>query len=163
MIEAFTGLPGAGKTYRMTELALREMRKGRKVFANYPLEGAERYRQFSDIFDISNGLVLIDEAGLIAPSSHWQKIPYEYLSQWRQHRKNGLDIWYTAQDLYDVATALRRVTQFCTEVERYGKWVYWRTWNPRNKSRYGWGLTRIRRSVYEKYNTFYEIEKPEFI
>lgn len=163
MIEAFTGLPGAGKTYMMTKRALKEMAKGRTVYANYPLKGAVRYRQFREIFEVENGLVLIDEAGLIAPSAHWQKIPYEYLSKWRQHRKNGLDIWYTAQDLYDVATALRRVTQFVTEAERFGKWIFYRTYNPRTKVKYGWGITRIHPRVYEAYDTYHAIEKPEFL
>lgn len=163
MIEAFTGLPGAGKTYFMTKRALKEMKKGRKVYANYPLEGAIRYRNINEIFDVKNALVLIDEAGLIAPAAFWQRIPYEYLSNWRQHRKSSVDIWYTAQDLFDVATALRRVTQFVTEIERLGKIMFYRTYNPRTKEKYGNGIMFIRKKIYEKYDTYYSVEKPEFL
>jgi zona occludens toxin (predicted ATPase) len=163
MIELFTGLPGQGKTYSMVARALKEMDKGRKVYANFPLEGAERFRYMEDVLDVTNGLVLLDEIGLMAPSHFWSKLPYEYLASWRQHRKNGLDIWSTAQDMGDVATAFRKVIQFQHEVERYGKFIYTRTINPRNKTKFGWTLIRQKQKVFDSYDTNFVVEKPKFL
>jgi hypothetical protein len=147
----------------MTKKALTEIRKGRKVYANYPLKGAERYRHIEEVLDVREGLVLMDEAGLIAPAAFWNKIPYEYLASWRQHRKNGLDIWYTAQDLQDVATPLRRVTQFAHDAQRMYKWIYYRTYNPRSKAKFGWGLSYVSPKVFDHYDTFFEVEKPKYL
>lgn len=101
MIEAFLGLPGAGKTYLMTRMAVKKMKKGHRVYANYPLEGAIPYSQIEELFDIRrepgekrSPVILIDEAGLIAPAGSWKAIPFEVMAHWRQHRHSGVNIWY---------------------------------------------------------------------
>lgn len=156
MIEAFLGLPGQGKTYLMTRLALKKMKKGIPVYANYPLEGAVRFKKVEEVFDVKQAVILLDEAGLVAPSGFWRSIPYEVMAHWRQHRHAKIDLYYTAQDLLDVATPLRRVTQFANEVKKIGPLIIWKTVNPRNKEKYGGGFTIFDMDVAKKYDSYAE-------
>lgn len=154
MIEAFLGLPGQGKTYLMTRLALKQMKKGIPVYANFPLKGAIRYRQIEELFDVKEATILIDEAGLVAPAAFWNKIPFEIMAHWRQHRHKKINVYYTAQDLQDVAVPLRRVTQFANEVTKFGPLIMWKCRNPRTKAKYAGGFTFLDKDVYSAYDSY---------
>lgn len=116
--------------------------RSRKIYANFPLKlpNAVYYSQIEELFDVYNADILLDEAGLIAPAGMWSKIPFEVMQHWREHRHKGVNLWYTAQDLADVAVPLRRVTQFVNEVQRFGPFNYWITYNPKTKVKYGGGI-----------------------
>lgn len=163
MIEAFTGLPGAGKTYNMTKRALKAMKKGRKIYANYKLEGAEYFKELYELQGVKNAIILVDEAGIYLPSQTWRSIPFEFIRQIRQHRHDGLDLWYTAQDMQDVATYLRRITQFQHDYSRVWKLCFCRTTNPRNKQKYGFDISIIDDSVGCKYDTTENIDFAEYM
>lgn len=164
MIEAFTGLPGQGKTYLMTRLALKHMKKGIPVYANYSLKGAIRFSQISEVFDVKEATILLDEAGLVAPAGHWKAIPFEVMAHWRQHRHARINLWYTAQDLRDVAVPLRRVTQFETNVKRLGPLFYWKCFSPTTKDKYGGGFTIIDEAVYKQYDSYGKnIDKQDYL
>lgn len=171
MIEAYVGLPGQGKTYLMSRLATKLMKKGHRVYANYPLKGALRYGQIEELFEIKrlpgekrSPVILIDEAGLVAPAGGWKSIPFDVMAHWRQHRHAGVNIWYTAQDLRDVAVPLRRVTQFVNDVSKFGPIIKWRTYNPTNKAKYGSGFVLFRQEVADQYDTHAEnVEKQSYL
>lgn len=165
MIECWTGLPGMGKTYMMSAMALKRMKKGKRVFSNYNLDGAERFKELSDLQNVSNATILIDEAGIYLPAQAWRNIPFEFIRQIRQHRHDGLDLWYTAQDMNDVATYLRRITQFEHAVTRLWKFYYVRHYNPKNhKDRYGFdfGLFDFD-NIGNSYNTRENIDFGEYL
>ncbi|MNW44043.1 Zonular occludens toxin (Zot) [compost metagenome] len=171
MIEAWIGLPGAGKTYMVTRKATKLIKKGHRVYANYPLKGAIRYTQVSELFEIKrepgekkSPLLIIDEAGLIAPAGGWKAIPFEVMAHWRQHRHAGVNIWYTAQDLRDVAVPLRRVTQLVNAVSKFGPIIKWRTYNPINKGKYGSGFTIFDKSVAQQYDSYADnVERQDYL
>ncbi|MGO0063940.1 zonular occludens toxin domain-containing protein (plasmid) [Brevibacillus fluminis] len=164
MIEAFTGLPGQGKTYLMTRLAMKKMRKGRKVYANYPLKGAERWTQVTELFNVRDAVILIDEAGLVAPAGFWKDIPFEVMAHWRQHRHKGVDLWYTAQSLKDVAVPLRRVTQFENKVQKMGPLIWWKCINPQTSDRFAGGFTIFDQAVADAYDSWADdVEKQVFL
>lgn len=120
----------------------RLMLRNRKIYSNIPirLPNVVLYSQLSELYDVTNADILMDEASLVAPSGMWAKIPFEVLQHWREHRHKGVNMWYTAQELVDVATALRRVTQFVNDIQRLGPFNYWKCFNPRTKAKYGGGL-----------------------
>jgi zona occludens toxin (predicted ATPase) len=163
MIEAFTGLPGQGKTYNMTRRAIKVMAKGRKVYANYQLKGSEYFKELSELVGVKDALILVDEAGIYLPSQAWKSIPFEFIRQLRQHRHDGLDLWYTAQDMQDVATYLRRLTQFQHDFSRIWKVYYGKTTNPRNREKYGFEIGYITPKVYQYYDTTENIEFAEYL
>lgn len=171
MITAFTGLPGHGKTYMMTKMAIKHMKKGGRVFANYPLKGAIRYQQITELFDVRRlpgeklaPLICIDEAGLVAPAGGWKSIPFDVMAHWRQHRHAGVNIVYTAQDLRDVAVPLRRVTQFVRECSKFLWWFSWHEYNPTNKKRYGRGIMMFDPTIGQHYDTHAEdVTKQDYL
>jgi len=163
MIEAFTGLPGQGKTYNMTKKALKVMEKGRKVYANYKVEGAEYFKELYELKDIKNALILVDEAGIYLPAQAWKNIPFEFIRQIRQHRHDGLDLWYTAQDMQDVATYLRRITQFQHDFTKFVNIFTCRTTNPRTRVKYGFDITFLSKDVFTKYDTTENIDFGEYM
>jgi Zonular occludens toxin (Zot) len=163
MIEAFTGLPGQGKTYNMTKRALLEMKKGKKIYANYDLKGATYFKELYELQSVKNAIILVDEAGIYLPAQSWRSIPFEFVRQIRQHRHDGLNLWYTAQDMQDVATYLRRITQFEHEFHRIGKFYYSKTRNPRTKAKYGFDIGFINKKVGNCYDTNQNIEFAEYM
>lgn len=161
MIEGYTGLPGSGKTYLATRMASKKIKKGCRVYANYPLKGAIQYSQIEELFSIHRDpgekyspLILIDEAGLIAPAGSWKAIPFDVMAHWRQHRHAGVNIVWMAQDLRDVAVPLRRVTQLVTNISKFGPIIKWRTYNPTTKGKYGSGFTFFDMSVAKQYDSY---------
>lgn len=163
MIEAFTGLPGNGKTYNMTRKARKQMQKGRVVYANYDLVGAKYFKELSELVDVKNALILIDEAGIYLPAQAWKDIPFEFIRQIRQHRHDGLDLWYTAQDMQDVATYLRRITQFQHDFTKFMNIFTCRTTNPRTRVKYGFDITFLKKEIYELYDTTENIDFGDYM
>lgn len=161
MIEGITGLPGQGKTYLATKWASKKIKKGVRVYANYPLEGSIQYTQIEELFEIKrqkdekhSPLILIDEAGLVAPAGSWKAIPFDVMAHWRQHRHAGVNIMWMAQDLRDVAVPLRRVTQLVTNVSKFGPIIKWRTYNPQTKGKFGSGFTFFDMAVAKQYDSY---------
>lgn len=164
MIEAFIGQPGMGKTYLMTRIALKHMKKGIPIYANYPLEGAIRYNQINELFDIKEATILLDEAGLVAPAGFWQSIPYDVMAHWRQHRHKRINLYYTAQDMLDVAKPLRMVTQFVNEVRKIGPLIRWSCYNPRTKEKFGGGFHIFDHEIAKKYDSYADnVAKQEYL
>jgi hypothetical protein len=127
MIRAYFGLPGAGKTYMMTQHA-QKLCKGRDVYTNYDIlaPGAKNIFKMDNPMDFlgaENGLVLIDEAGLWLPSFIWRSIPTQMIWKIAQTRKFGIDLLYTAQDPARVVKPLREITFESVYVKRFFKFV----------------------------------------
>lgn len=163
MIECYTGLPGAGKTYNMVRYAHKQHLKGRKVYANFQTTFATYFKELYEIYDVRDALILIDEAGIYLPAQAWQKIPFEFMRAIRQHRHNGLDLWYTAQDFLDVSTSLRRVTQFEHVVSRSAKLCFTKTYNPRTKEKYGFDFHILNKNVFNLYDTNFDVGLAEYL
>ncbi len=117
--------------------------------------------------NISN--IFLDEASILFPSLSWKSIPNDVIIALRQHRHAGYNMYYTAQDLDDVASGLRRVTQFATEVNG---------WSLLRFSTYGCYSVRrgkINRKVdmigvscsilinFNSYDTHFNIDTPDYV
>lgn len=163
MIEAFTGLPGAGKTYNMVRKAYIQHKQGKKVYANFSTTFATYFKELSEIYNVKDALILIDEAGIYLPAQAWQKIPFEFMRAIRQHRHNGLDLWYTAQDFLDVSTSLRRITQFQHDFSKTAMICFSKTTNPRTKEKYGFDIHILNKKVFALYDTNFDVELGEYL
>lgn len=109
MIEGYVGKPGAGKTYAMTARALRELKAGHRVFANYHIEGAESFAP-EDLLDLPPGFIVLDEAHLWLSSRSFHKLPHSWLVKLSQTRKSGWHLLWSAQHPSRADKALRDVT-----------------------------------------------------
>lgn len=111
MIEGYIGRPGAGKSYTLTERALREARRGREVFCNYAVEGCW-YFEPDQLMDLPPGLIIIDEAHLWFPARMALRLPPSWLAMLSQTRKNGWDMLWAAQHESRVDRVMRDVTSW---------------------------------------------------
>lgn len=113
MIEGYVGRPGSGKTYTLTERAIQQARRGRQVFANYCIDEPNCW-QFrpSDLLDLPPGVIVIDEAHLWFPARMALKLPPSWLAMLSQTRKNGWDLYWSAQHENRVDRVLRDVSNW---------------------------------------------------
>lgn len=114
MIEVITGLPGFGKTLTATNWAYNKyIRYGKKVYANYPLKGAEYYTDILEVLGkVKNCLIVVDEISIALDALKLYQIPDAVWMELRQHRKDGVNIIGTAQSMQDIAYPVRKLIQF---------------------------------------------------
>lgn len=113
MIEGYIGRPGSGKSYTLTERALREAKRGRQVFCNYGLVADNVWTFTPDqLLDLPPGLIVIDEAHLWFPARMSLKLPPSWLAMLSQTRKNGWDLLWCAQHENRCDRVLRDVSSY---------------------------------------------------
>lgn len=195
MIEAITGQPGAGKTLMMVSKMIKERRN--HEFLNKYLKKNKELIQISnfsinedilpnviylkneDINNLYNWIlekkyfgasIYLDEASILFPSLAWASIPSDVVLALRQHRHAGYNLYFTAQDLDDVAKGLRNITQFCTHVDGWSLFhfsLYFCYGVKRGKidykNKYNRGILPHRSIYYNAYNTHNDIAKPEYL
>jgi len=113
MIEAVTGFPGSGKSFYCTNRAYKNMKKGRLVFSNYPLNGAYKIT-FDDLVNYkfpTGSLVIIDEGGRWFNSRKWKDLPSEVFDLFTLHRHFELDLIVAVQNFNRIDIALREVIE----------------------------------------------------
>lgn len=97
-IEGYIGRPGAGKSYTLTERAIREARRGKQVFANYVINEPNCWFFTPDqLLDLPPGVIVIDEAHLWFPARMALRLPPSWLAMLSQTRKNGWDLLWASQ------------------------------------------------------------------
>ncbi len=111
MIEGYIGRPGSGKSYTLSERALRERRRGREVFCNYALDGCWMFGP-DDLLHLPPGLVVIDEAHLWFPARGSLKLPPSWLAGMSQTRKAGWDLLWASQHESRVDRVVRDITSW---------------------------------------------------
>jgi len=145
-----TGRPGTGKTYNLTRDVLKALDRGRIVYSNYRIfwEGAEgkiwnwkkfkfdkviypksnlRYwNKLSDLFEVEEGIIVMDEAHIYMRSRNWEKLPEEMERKLSQHRKDGLHIWGTVQAVQRIDVIFRELVDYWYVYENKMFWfVRW--------------------------------------
>ena len=113
MIEAVVGYPGNGKTFYCTNRAYKAMKRGQKVFTNYPVRGAYRV-SFDDLINYTfpqNSMVIIDESGRWFNSRKWTSLPDEVFDLFTLHRHMKLDLLVAVQNFNRIDKALREVIE----------------------------------------------------
>lgn len=164
MIEIITGLPGFGKTLNATNKARKAMKKGKKVYANYPIKGGEYVEDVFTLFGrVKNALIVVDEMSIEFDALKLYQIPNRVWIELRQHRHDGVDILGTAQSISDVAYPVRRLIQF--EYNIFFKafrlvGVHVRCPQPRGDS-YGKRFWWLSKKTFELYDTNFKIQNME--
>jgi hypothetical protein len=139
VIEAFVGIPGSGKSYALVLKGLQSLREGRRVYANFGFIRENVYwwlrkrggldhreavlrtdliheiRDYSDLLNVHDGVLLFDEAHMWLPSRLFDLIPVEVIAFWSQHRKVGVDVYLATQRYGSVDAIVRELVAF----------VYW--------------------------------------
>lgn len=114
MIEVYCGLPGSGKSYALTYLAYKYIKRGKTVFTNFPVRGAYKVN-VADLKEYElpqNSMILIDEAGLYYNTRDWKNFDKESFILFTQHRKKGLDLILAVQSPKRVDISIREVVNY---------------------------------------------------
>jgi hypothetical protein len=166
MVEGFTGLPGSGKTYWLSKLGLDALAKGLPVYANFHLEGANKFSDLKEVFFVRKGVILVDEINLVCPSRWWNKFPPQLAYFWSQTRKFQLDIYWSAQHIDRVDKIIREISNWVWTINRlpFGFFIA-RMYIPEHitkekRKHYTLKFFKLNSKVYTKYNTFELIELP---
>jgi len=141
MIYGIVGLPGSGKTYYSVYLALKDMKRGIKVYSNFWIEGAELYADLEQIlttvynkvsiergawlasgkprwaFEPTPTTIVVDEINLVCPARFWDTFNPQLAYFWSQSRKLGLNMYWTAQHQDRVDKIVREITNYIWRVK----------------------------------------------
>lgn len=118
-VSLYFGLPGAGKTTIMSSIAFRECRKKAKkrkykyVYGNvhFAIPGYTFIdNECVGAYDLSNSLILIDEATLFANSRDYKNFSKQLLSFMVQHRHYCCDIVFFSQRWDSLDLNIRVIT-----------------------------------------------------
>lgn len=111
MIFGFVGQIGSGKTLLMSVFAADFFRQGWPVFSNYALTFGDRITTLDELFNLSNGLVVLDEIQTIADSRQFKG--NNSVTQWLlQSRKSRLHLFFTTQSISQVDVRFRNQLDF---------------------------------------------------
>jgi ATP:corrinoid adenosyltransferase len=81
-----------------------------------PARGAIKYFELiEEIQDAKYALILFDEAQVLFNARHWQALPAEFQYKLQQHRKHGLDLYCTTQNMATIDVTYRRLVH---------RWIY---------------------------------------
>ncbi len=174
MIVYVGGLAGCGKTMMLTrQAATYDM-----IITNYHLH--EQYfpkqtliyyvKDVEDFFTLGymdlavaaaekkkRVILSVDEAGLFFPAQAFRKMPSSFTYLFAQHRKLGVDFWYTAQNIRQVNSMLRVNTMLSYDCGHLGPLMYFSVYDRdyiRRKGALQWrGFYWARPIDRKRYNT----------
>lgn len=169
MVEGFVGLPASGKTYWLSVIGLNAIKRGRKVYANFKLDGAIPYKDLKEVQDIRLGIILVDEINLICPSRWWDRFPTYLAYWWSQTRKNELDVYWTSQHQDRVDKIVKEITNYIWELRRLPfSFRFMNCYLPEQigkvkRQSFGFKIFHLSKTTWSHFNTFERIEMPKRI
>lgn len=113
MIMGIFGLPGAGKSTFLTQLAKQYQKKGLDVFINseYPIDGCYIYNwQDIGVYDMSNSIILIDEVSMYADNRDFKKFNSVLRDFFISYRHYNCDVIWCTQQYDGVDRKIRELT-----------------------------------------------------
>lgn len=110
MITAVTGLNGAGKTSYASGMLRRWQKKGIRTAANIGVQGSELVRNFDDLLDLRDCVLLVDEVTAVASSRQFASLTPEALLFFQTLRHSNIGLIWTAPTYDRCDLALRSLT-----------------------------------------------------
>lgn len=126
MIKCYTGMPGSGKSFALTNEARIALKQGRTVYSSFYIKGAHKIT-FKDICEFAfpkNSVVIVDEAGRWFNSRSWSSLPSDVFDLFTMHRHMKLDLILGVQNFKRIDVSLREVIQL-TFWARNIRWLPW--------------------------------------
>lgn len=69
------------------------------------------FNDISELIEVNDGLILIDEAQVLFNARNWEALPHEFQYKLQQHRKHRLDLYCTTQNMGTIDITYRRLVQ----------------------------------------------------
>jgi len=141
-ITAYSGRPGAGKTYSAVKEIKKLLSQGFKVWSNiwidwdgyeekktiwkkvlmkiglkkkwkrYGKENLKYWKKLEDLWELESGIIFMDEAHVYINARRWKDMPEEMERKLAQHRKDGLHIICTVQSVNRLDTIFRELIDY---------------------------------------------------
>ena len=163
MLRLYWGLQGHGKTYNMIADAVEKMKECPvHVYTNMAearIPEAVYFCDMQQIIGLSDGLILLDETGILMPSAFWQEAGRDMLVRLCQMRKRGLDMYYTCQRLTGTNVNLREQTNETVHCRKVGPLFFKATQQPDTKAGRMGSPRRYDPKIAALYNTFETIDR----
>lgn len=130
MITVITGLTGSGKTWFMSKIALKRRKLGDTIYPNLSFnfpnnnEGVIRWHSLSETFNLTNGVIFIDEGQKLFDAHNWMYLPVAFADKIASQRHQGLDIFTTTQDFGHIDVRVRSNVHelyHCQKIFRFPK------------------------------------------
>lgn len=115
MIIAYTGLAGSGKTYHMTQIALKLIEQGKIVFSRHELEGAYPILDEREMLRMRDCHVFFDEWHQDHSAKEWWNLDEVLKHMVTQSRKYSMIIHWSAQHWLYMDSFIRRNTDYVWE------------------------------------------------
>lgn len=116
MIHAVTGLNGAGKTSYAAGLLKRWEARGIKTAANIGVSGSTLVRNFDDLLQLRDCVLLVDEVTAVASSRQFASLTPEALLFFQTLRHSNIGLIWTAPTYDRADLALRSLTLYWTHM-----------------------------------------------
>lgn len=120
VLSVYFGVPGSGKTTFAAWLTKRDLKRNLKVWSNVPITGAYQLDPQVDIgkYMISQGRVIIDEAGIEYNNRDFKNFKKEQLYFYKYHRHYELAVDVFSQGYDDMDKKIRTLAQRLYVVKR---------------------------------------------
>lgn len=112
MITAVTGLNGAGKTSYAAGMLQKWQKKGIATAANIGVTGSQLVRNFDDLLQLRDCVLLVDEVTAVASSRQFASLTPEALLFFQTLRHSNIGLIWTAPTFDRCDLALRSLTLY---------------------------------------------------
>jgi zonular occludens toxin Zot len=129
----YTGRPGTGKTYSLVHKVFKLLKKGKIVYSNFQItwEGTKKYpksnlkywKNLNELLYVENAYIVIDEAHFYFNSRQWKNMPIDWLRKLAQHRKDGVHILGTVQNIRRIDVVVRELIDYWFDCRMFLFWV----------------------------------------
>lgn len=108
------GKKGSGKTTFITKMAIKYMRKGRKVYSTVPVPGAYGFdpQKLGKLMFEPNSVVFFDEAGILFDNRDFKNFSKDKVEYLKLMRHYGVTIYMFSQ-AFDIDKKIRDLTDYC--------------------------------------------------
>ena len=174
VVIAYTGYSGSGKTYHMTQTALKLIAMGIDVYSRHEIKGARPLLDDREMIYLENCHCFLDEWHQDHDASEWRKLSPLVKHIVTQARKYNITLHWSAQDWRYMDSYIRRNTEDCwlheamfpdplTGRSKIGVHRAWKVHGldmelqRRRPDILAKKRFRIKRSVYESYDSYKKI------
>lgn len=114
-------------------------------------------QSLDETLSLDNALILLDEVHMWVGSDQWKEVPFEVRQMLAQQRKDGLDIWWTAQSNARVFNVIRELTATLWSCQRFGPMIVLLGRDPMTKESYGKRFVPVAANHYQLYNSWFKV------
>lgn len=152
-ISMYTGRPGTGKTFYAVNDVIKKLNQGylvysnihinwngyqeketwlknflikiklKKSYKNFPSSNLRYWKRLEDLFNLEDGIIFIDEAHVYINSRRWKNMPEEMERKLAQHRKDGLHILGTVQNVNRLDVIFRELIDYWFVCDRFFSFI----------------------------------------